>query len=141
MTLSADTKLEVQEAVARAYQALDGHDARAWAESFTQDGTFEAIYGAFHGRGEIQAFIQSHIDKGAENGAMHTVTNFVVDGSNDAPAIHGYVVKFGMDRRPVEILGCAKLTGRMTRQAGRWMFEHLALAITLTAPSPAMPVK
>ncbi|OXI36842.1 nuclear transport factor 2 family protein [Burkholderia aenigmatica] len=141
MTLSAETKLEVQEAVARAYQALDGHNARAWAESFTQDGKFEAIYGAFHGRAEIEAFIQSHIDKGAETGAMHTVTNFVVEGSNDAPVIHGYVVKFGMDRRPVEILGCAKLIGQMTRQAGRWRFEHLTLAITLTAPSPAMPTE
>jgi hypothetical protein len=32
---------------------------------------------------------------------MHTATNFVVEGSNDAPVIHGYIVKFGMDRRPV----------------------------------------
>jgi hypothetical protein len=76
-----------------------------------------------------------------KDGAMHTATNFVVEGSNDAPVIHGYIVKFGMDRRPVEILGCAKLTGHLTRQSGRWLFEKLALAITLTARSPATLVK
>ncbi|AJC22879.1 nuclear transport factor 2 family protein [Pandoraea pulmonicola] len=141
MMISAETKLEVQEAVARAYQALDNHNARAWAESFTKDGAFDANYGVYHGREAIEAFIQAHIDKGAEDGAMHTATNFVVEGNNDAPVIHGYIVKFGMDRRPVEILGCAKLTGHLTRQSGRWLFEKLALAITLTAPSPATLVK
>lgn len=139
--LNAETKLAVSEAVSRAYQALDGHDARGWAEAFTENGTFDAIYGVYHGRAEIEQFIQSHIDKGAEDGAMHTFSNVVVEGDGTTPVVYGNIVKFGMDRRPVEILGCAKLKGWLTQQSGKWLFEKLELSITLTAPSPAMPAK
>jgi hypothetical protein len=139
MTISTEDKLSIHEACARAYQALDGHNPKGWAAAFTPDGTFDAIYGVYKGRPEIEAFIRSHIEKGAENGAMHTVTNFVVEGDPKKPKCYAYIVKFGMDSRPAQILGCAKLEADMIKVDGKWYFEKLALGITLTAPSPAVP--
>jgi hypothetical protein len=139
MAISTEDKLLIHEACARAYQALDGHNPPGWAAAFTPDGTFDAIYGVYNGHAEIEAFIRSHIEKGAEDGAMHTVTNFVVEGDPQRPKCHAYIVKFGMGTRPAQILGNAKLEADMTKVNGTWLFEKLKLSITLTAPSPAVP--
>jgi uncharacterized protein (TIGR02246 family) len=131
--LSADDKIAIQELILREYRAIDRHDPTGKGSFFLEDGV-QKVYGHVRrGRKDIVDATAAHMATGAEDGARHIITNFVVDETPGGAEISGMVVKFRIDRKPVEIAGYADLRADVVHAQGKWMIKQLDLEITGSA--------
>jgi hypothetical protein len=134
MAISNSDKREVEEALCRLYAALDNHSPEGFACSFTPAGVFQSRYGLFKGHAAIADFIRSHIASGAEDGARHLLSNFIIDEEGDGAIIRCYLVKLRYDETRVWIAGTSKLTGHMVRTEEKWLLRLFELETALKKP-------
>jgi uncharacterized protein (TIGR02246 family) len=128
--LSADDQLAIQALILREYQAIDAHDPVGKGAFFVDDGV-QTVYGhTRRGRQEIVEATAAHMATGAEDGARHVITNFIIDQTAAGAEVRGMVVKFRIDRKPIEIAGYADLRADVVRHDGKWMIARLDLDIT-----------
>ena len=125
MSLTWADRLEIQELVARYDRAIDGGDAEAWIECFTEDGVWDGGI-RVEGRAALLAFargLPTDLGFAAFRGARHFVTNFLIDGDGDGQA------RLRCDNLMLQPRagGVAALVGadyddRLRRVDGRWLF-------------------
>jgi hypothetical protein len=135
MAISSSDKRDIEEALCRLYDALDGnHNAEGFAACFAPSGVFRSRYGEFKGHADIAAFIRSHIANGAEDGARHILSNFIIDEKDDGATIRCYLVKCVNDETRVWIAGTSKIKGHLVQRDGKWLFLSFDLEIALKKP-------
>ena len=96
MTISAEDRFEIQDIIIQLYQALDNHRGSDYASLFTPDGRLEnESFGMIAGREAIAKFIQTHCEAGNENGALHCISNLLIEQSETEEAtVQVEVMKF-----------------------------------------------
>jgi hypothetical protein len=152
MALTADDRLAIMETLARYNQAIDGHlpdAADAWADTFTEDGTFRAISGArgsgssrervasyqsgqtddasiinLRGRDALRAFAAS-VHEAQRGPHYHWVNNVIIEGDGDRASMTCYLRV--MDGKTPDSPEQATVTGyyrdELRKVAGVWKFE------------------
>jgi hypothetical protein len=130
MPLSASDKLEIHELTTRIYREVDADkkSAAGFASYFAQDGVFVAPYGEFTGPAKVQAFMESHIAAGKEDGVRHYLTNISVDEHEVGARVQFYVLKLNIAVGPV---GIASAAGDclVKRTPQGWRFHRFNLTI------------
>ncbi|MFI5046203.1 MAG: nuclear transport factor 2 family protein [Acidimicrobiia bacterium] len=85
MPTTVEDRDEILQLLYRYNHAIDGGDAEAWADTFTDDAAFEAAGMAMSGRDALVAFASS------VSGLRHVVANPVIDVTGDAASVRAYV--------------------------------------------------
>ena len=135
MAISRFDKRDIEEALCRLYDAIDGnHNAAGFAACFTEDGVFRARYGEFKGHAAIIEFLRGHIARGAEDGARHMLTNFIVDEKDGGAEIRCYLLKVVNDDFRVWIAGTSWIKARAVLTGGRWLISDFDLKVALQKP-------
>ena len=134
MSISAEDKILLHEALSRLYLALDNHDAEGFAARFVADGVFKASYGEFQGPEAIAEFVKNHIASGAEDNARHCLSNFLVDEEPGGALLRCYLVKYRYSTSEVSPVGTSVVTCHMVRSDGEWWLKSFDLKRALTTP-------
>ena len=79
---------EILQLLYRYNHAIDGGDARGWAETFTEDGVFDVAGGVRTGRDALLEFASS------VHGTRHMVLNPLIDVAGDAASVRASLVVF-----------------------------------------------
>jgi hypothetical protein len=128
MSLSADDKIAIQELSNTHVKYLDAHDVEAWAGCWVPNGKFIATYGTFEGHEAIKEFIRGHIKAGKEDGARHTLVNYVIEGDGDRATVYSLVVKVQVEKAPF-IIATGVYNDVVVRTAEGWKFESRQLDV------------
>lgn len=128
MSLSADDKIAIQELSNTHVKYLDAHDVEAWAGCWVPDGKFIATYGTFEGHEAIKEFIRGHIKAGKEDGARHTLMNYVIEGDGDRATVYSLVVKVQVEKAPF-IIATGVYNDVVVRTPEGWKFESRQLDV------------
>jgi hypothetical protein len=134
MGISNLDKRDIEEALFRLYAALDDHRPEGFAGAFSPEGTFQSRYGVYKGHDAIAAFIRSHIAAGAEDGARHLLSNFIIDEEGSGAVARCYLVKFRYDETRVWIAGTSKIAAHMSHREGKWLLDLFELETALKKP-------
>jgi SnoaL-like domain len=135
MTISSSDKRDIEEALCRLYDTLDGnHNAEGFAASFTPDGVVSSRYGEYKGRVAITDWLRDHIAKGAEDGARHMLSNFLVDEINGGAEIRCYLLKVVADDFRIWLAGTSWITAQVVQKDGKWLFTGFSLKHALQKP-------
>lgn len=124
MGLSAEDKLAIIELVGRYNQAGDIGDGDAWADTFTEDGIFEANQLRVQGREQLR---QMALDVTRAIGHIrHSTYNFVIDGEGDEARLQAAftIMAVAQDRQSVRVIGVGNYDDRLRRVQGQWKFRH-----------------
>jgi hypothetical protein len=135
MAISSSDKRDIEEALCRLYDTLDGnHSAEAFAASFTPDGVVSSRYGEYKGPVAITEWLRSHIAKGAEDGARHMLSNFLVDEIDGGAEIRCYLLKVVADDSRIWLAGTSWITAQVVQKDGNWLFTGFSLKHALQKP-------
>lgn len=128
MPLSAEDKIAIQELSNTHVKYLDAHEVDAWANCWVPTGKFIATYGTFEGHEAIKEFIRGHIKAGKEDGARHTLVNYVIEGDGDHATVYSLVVKIQVEKAPF-IIATGVYNDVVVRTADGWKFESRQLDV------------
>lgn len=128
MSLSAEDKIAIQELSNTHVKYLDAHEVEAWAGCWVPDGKFIATYGTFEGHEAIKEFIRGHIKAGKEDGARHTLVNYVIEGDGDRATVYSLVVKVQVEKAPF-IIATGVYNDVVVRTSEGWKFESRQLDV------------
>jgi uncharacterized protein (TIGR02246 family) len=118
---SADI-LAIQQLLARYNHAIDGREAEAFAEAFTEDGVLVTHTDTYSGRDDLKRFIEEIKASGAPE-FRHWVNNHEVTVDGDRATARAYLLllRVGAEPKPA-------LTGRysdtLVREAVGWRFRR-----------------
>ncbi len=131
MTISAEDRFEIQDIIIQLYQALDNHRGGDYASFFMPDGSLEnETFGVITGREDIAKFIQSHCEAGNENGALHCISNLLVEQSEtEEAAVRAEVMKFRVSVTPPELWVSSFVTAQMHYAETQWQVARFSLGI------------
>ena len=131
MTISAEDRFEIQDVIIQIYQALDNHRGSDYASFFTPDGLLEnESFGVITGREAIAKFIQTHCEAGNENGALHCISNVLIEqDKTEGAAVRAEVMKFRVSVMPPELWVSSFVTARMHNTGTRWQVARFNLGI------------
>ncbi|TIW51833.1 MAG: hypothetical protein E5V56_13945, partial [Mesorhizobium sp.] len=108
-----------EEALCRLYDALDGnHNAEGFVAGFTPDGVVSSRYGEYKGHAAITEWLRGHIAKGAEDGARHMLSNFLVDEIDGGAEIRCYLLKIVADDFRIWLAGTSWITAQVVQKDG-----------------------
>jgi hypothetical protein len=128
MSLSAEDKIAIQELSNTHVKYLDAHEVEAWAGCWVPNGKFIATYGTFEGHEAIKEFIRGHIKAGKEDGARHTLMNYVIEGDSDRATVYSLVVKVQVEKAPF-IIATGVYNDVVVRTSEGWKFESRQLDV------------
>jgi hypothetical protein len=128
MSLSAEDKIAIQELSNTHVKYLDAHEVEAWAGCWVPNGKFIATYGTFEGHEAIKEFIRGHIKAGKEDGARHTLMNYVIEGDSDRATVYSLVVKVQVEKAP-SIIATGVYNDVVVRTSEGWKFESRQLDV------------
>lgn len=128
MSLSAEDKIAIQELSNTHVKYLDAHEVEAWAGCWVPNGKFIATYGTFEGHEAIKEFIRGHIKAGKEDGARHTLVNYVIEGDGDRATVYSLVVKVQVEKAPF-IIATGVYNDVVVRTPEGWKFESRQLDV------------
>lgn len=133
MTISAEDRFEIQDVIIQLYQALDKHRGSEYASFFVPDGCLEnKSFGVITGREAIAKFIQAHCEAGNEDGALHCISNLLIEQSETEQAtVRAEVMKFRVSVAPPELWVSSFVTAQMYRAGTRWQVARFNLGIRL----------
>jgi len=131
MTISAEDRFEIQDIIIQIYQALDNHRGSEYASFFTPDGCLEnESFGVIRGREAIAKFIQAHCEAGNENGALHCISNLLIEQNEAKEAtVRAEVMKFRVSVAPPELWVSSFVTAQMHHAETRWQVARFNLGI------------
>lgn len=131
MTISAEDKFEIQDVLIKIYEALDNHSGSNYASFFTPDGILEnKSFGVITGREKIAKFIQTHCEAGNENGALHCISNVLIEqDKTEGATVRAEVMKFRVNVTPPEIWVSSFVTARMHNAGTKWQVARFNLGI------------
>jgi ketosteroid isomerase-like protein len=115
MALTLEDRLDITELVARYDQAIDGRDAAAYADTFTEDGVFQIT-----GQQEIKGRerLMRMIERLGPPNNRHWVNNIVIDGEGDNATMTCYL----MVLRDLRITSMGYYVNTLKRLDGNWKF-------------------
>ncbi|MCK9487784.1 MAG: nuclear transport factor 2 family protein [Dehalococcoidia bacterium] len=116
MTLTLADRLDIQDLAARYNTAIDSGDARAWAATFTSDGTFESGGHTHQGTDALAAFATGFAERMA--GTRHWNNNLIIQGDGDQATLRCYLM---LVRGP-EVITSARYEDTLRRVDGEWRF-------------------
>ncbi len=131
MTISAEDRFEIQDVITQLYQALDNHQGSDYASFFTLDGRLEnESFGVIMGREAIAKFIQAHCEAGNENGALHCISNLLIEQSEtEKVTVRAEVMKFRVSVIPPELWVSSFVTAQMHHVETQWQVAQFNLGI------------
>lgn len=142
MTPNPQDFVEIHQLYARQSQAIDLGDATGWADTFTEDGTFESpTYGpTVSGRVELAAFAQQFAETAALEGRIyrHWTNAIVLDGDGEDRVIaSGYlaIVTIGRQEAP-RFDRHVEISDRLVRTAIGWRFRSRVVAPSSQGANP-----
>jgi len=86
MPTFADDRDEILQLLYRYNHTIDAGDAEGWADTWTDEGVFDAGGSVLHGRAELVGFAAG------VSGMRHVVLNPLVDVDGDAATVRAYLV-------------------------------------------------
>jgi uncharacterized protein (TIGR02246 family) len=115
MALTLEDRLDITELVARYDQAIDGRDAAAYADTFTEDGAFQIT-----GQQEIKGRerLMRMIERLGPPSSRHWVNNIVIDGDGDDATMTCYL----MVLRDLRTTNMGYYVNTLKRVDGNWKF-------------------
>jgi uncharacterized protein (TIGR02246 family) len=120
-----EDRVAIQELVARCNRALDGQDAEAWADCFTDDGSWEDGDRRVEGRAALRAFARDF----SLRGTCHWVNNLIVEvDGDDATLVCDHLLVQAREGGS-EILLAGTHDDRLRRADGRWRFASRRLEV------------
>jgi hypothetical protein len=129
VTLPIEDRIALGELVSRYNQAVDHHEAEAWAATFTPDGALIAngIVRAT-GTGELTEYIAVRRRTGKPK-LRHWVNNLLVEGDGDRARLRLYIMAFNIGPG----LGAPYVMGEYDDVAvkidGTWLFESRHMTV------------
>lgn len=121
-------RLEIQDLYGRYAVVVDGGDAAAWAECFTDDARFEVAGddGAVAvGREQIQAFAQAHIDS-PRGAVLHHITTLSVSAAEPGAVGNAYAMEV-LGVRPISSV---RYDDELVKDGdGRWRFAKRVVTV------------
>lgn len=142
MTLNPQDFVEIHQLYARQSQAIDLGNAAGWADTFTEDGTFESpTYGrTASGRVELAAFAQQFADTAAAEGASyrHWTNAIVLDADGeDRITASGYLAIVSIERQEApRFHRHVEISDRLVRTATGWRFRSRVVAPSSQGTNP-----
>jgi hypothetical protein len=120
-------RLEILDLYARQSHAIDGGDARGWAETFTEDGRIEfPSFGLItSGHAALEEFASSSNGSARERGEQlrHWTTNHVFRREDDVSiAVTAYLVIFLSDRAGSRVDRSLVIHDRLASAEDGWRF-------------------
>jgi uncharacterized protein (TIGR02246 family) len=115
MSLSLEDRLDIMELVARYNQAIDGRDAAAYADTFTDEGIFQIA-----GQPEIKGRerLMRMIERLGPPNSRHWVNNITIDGDGEGAVMKCYL----MVLRDLRVTNMGFYVNTLRRVDGRWLF-------------------
>jgi hypothetical protein len=142
VTLNPQDFVDIDQLYARQSQAIDVGDAAGWADTFTENGTFESpTYGqTVSGRVELAAFAQRFADTAAAEGRSYRHwTNSIVlnaEGENRVTA-SGYLAIVSIEpQAPPRFERHVEISDQLARTAAGWRFRSRVVAPSSQGSNP-----
>ncbi|MEH6835987.1 MULTISPECIES: nuclear transport factor 2 family protein [Falsihalocynthiibacter] len=136
MTNTTELKNHLQEQVVRMYACLDAEDVGGYMAFFTEDASFESLFGAMQGRETIRDFMTNHVASGMEHGVRHFLSNFYLDVDGTTGKLSFYVAKMQVKVGP-SLIGSAAAECHFDMSQGDTPLNKIILHIdeaSLTTP-------
>lgn len=125
--LKADDQLAIQNQVARWNQLQDDANITEFMMLWTADAKFTNPFGSFSGKVNIQKFVEGYVS-GFAKGKRHNSTNVSVNGNGTTATVVEDLVMVEVNEIPT-IAATVRLNGSLVKEAGRWKFKEVTLAI------------
>jgi uncharacterized protein (TIGR02246 family) len=137
MALSMEDQLAIRQLVARYNHAIDSGDARAYADTFTDDGVLDAGDLVLSGRDALYAFADSF--SATVWAPRHIASNLVIEGGGDRAELRAYVQLYGLDGEPPrqEVRASGIYTDTLVKEDGCWRFVRRTFVNDTAVPPPA----
>ena len=122
MGLTTDDQLAVRQLVARYSHAMDSGDGAALAETFVDDGVFDAGGLVLGGRNALEEFALGFPN--SVRAPRHVVSNLVIDGEGDQATVQAYVQLYALVGDPPrqEVTHSGKYADTLVKVDGSWRF-------------------
>jgi uncharacterized protein (TIGR02246 family) len=127
MALTTNDRFAIHELVARYNKAIDTGDPKGWADTFTEDGTFDGIAGVFTGRDQLQGFVEAYVSDpqfADWASSQHWTTNLVIDGDGDHAEMFAHVKMVKPEPDGGRIILVGVYTDTLAKVDGRWLFAR-----------------
>ena len=136
MTLSMEDQLAIRQLVARYNHAIDSGDARAYADTFTDDGVLDAGDLVLSGRDALYAFADSF--SVTVWAPRHIASNLVIEGDGERAELRAYVQLYGLDGVPPrqEVRASGIYTDTLVKEGGSWRFVRRIFVNDAALPPP-----
>jgi len=121
--LSANDMDEIRNLYAHYNLVLDAGESEAWADTFTEDGTF----GTSEGRTELIAFADGFHEQNPQS--RHWNTNLHVTPMADGAAGTTYLMLWNVGVRPASIILTGIYTDALVRTPDGWRFKSRQVGI------------
>lgn len=109
MSTNVDLKMKLQEKIASVYACLDQEDIDGYMTGFSDDASFESVFGVMAGKDVIRKFMDDHVASGMESGVRHFLCNFIHDINGETATLRFYVAKMQVKIGP-SLIGSAAAT-------------------------------
>ena len=114
--LTLEEYIDIEQNYARYYHTIDNGDAKAWADTFTDDGEFNGIKGR-------QALIENR-GKSGPSKTRHVVSNLVITPTGAGTANGSlYVFIFDPQVVPLKINSYSRYDDTLVKTAKGWRFK------------------
>lgn len=124
--LSADDLAEIHRLYAHYNLMLDGGDAQAWADTFTDDGSFNT----FVGTQALVAFAEDFI--AANPASRHWNSNIHITPTADGAAGIAYLMLWKVSTQPAEIVVTGIYRDELVKTPEGWRFKARLVEIDQT---------
>jgi hypothetical protein len=125
MPISGQDRAEIIDLLARYTWLVDEGEGEAWADLWTEDGSFTGIPEPLHGREALQGMPRG-FHQGFGGRLRHHITNVLLSpgATSDEARVKAYSTVSDW-RDGGKLLGFAKINLTLLRQAGAWKIKAL----------------
>jgi len=122
MALPIEDVIAIQQLMARYNHAIDGGDSATWADTFTEDGTFDLGGKVLKGREELVGFSDGF--SGTVSNPRHFASNVLIEGDGDEARVRAYIHVTKTVGQPAEtvIMTSGSYDDTVRRVDGEWRF-------------------
>jgi hypothetical protein len=136
--LSTQDIVEITQLYAKYNHAIDGGNAEAWADTFTEDGVFNT---RFKGREQLMGFIKTWKDGGGAS-RRHWNSNLMLTGTSEGADGAVYLTLWNIGTKPQTIMTTGMYEDKLVKTKSGWRFKSRLVKADTPAPTaPAAEAK
>jgi len=117
--LTADDYTEIQQLYATYNWAIDSGDAKAWADTFVEDGVFNT----FKGQEQLEGFIGRWVNDMGGATRKHWNSNLSITGDGDTAQGKVYLLLVDTAAQPPAIIASASYSDELVKTKDGWRFS------------------